>query len=399
MLHMNRNFKYRIYPNQAQSAELSNILDLCRNLYNCALEERISFYKKFNKSIYYFNQCKHLKVIQNEFPEYKAIYSQVLQNVLKKVDSAYENFFRRVKIKSGKAGFPRFKNSKSFNSFCFTQIVGNMLGKGGVKLLPNNKIKLHKINGEIKVKWHRPFQGQCKNISIVRELDQWYIVLCCDNVPKETRDKTNKIVGIDVGLTSFVTLDDGTKYHHPRPYKTSKEKLAYKQRRLALKKRGSNNAKKAKLAVAKQHRKIVNIREDFQHKLSNKLVKEFDEIYVEDLDIQNMMTTDKLSTAMNRSIADASWGKFIEKLKYKAENAGTSVVAVPARGTTQTCHRCGAQNKTELKDRVYNCQSCGLNMDRDINSALNIKFLGLRSKPKNGSERPIDKLIVEEQLI
>lgn len=394
-----RDYKYRIHFNLTQEKELNDILYWCRFLYNNALEERISYYKKYKKTLNYYDQHKHLKEIKKMFPEIKKIHSQVLQEVLQLVETSYQNFFRRLKS-GGKAGFPRFKSSNSFKSILFPQIAKSAkkkniksLTKGGINLLPNGKIKIHGIIGEVKVKFHRPTEGEIYSAIIKKENDKYYLILKCKNVSEKTFTKTNKVTGIDLGIESFVTLDDGKKFHHPRSFKTSKEHLADKQRKLALKKRGSNNHLKAKLVVAKQHEKIKNQRHDFQHKLSINLIKEFDEIYIEDLNIKGMLGNEA-SKSLHREIMDASWGTFVEKLIYKAESANRLIVKVPANFTSQMCSCCGGINKHELKDRIYSCQSCGLVMDRDHNAAINIKVLGI--KARNGSERAIENMLSVE---
>jgi len=171
-------------------------------------------------------------------------------------------------------------------------------------------------------------------------------------------------------------LDDGTKLHHPKPYKTAKEKLAYQQRKLALKQKGSNNRNKQKKLIGKTYQKITNIREDFQHNLSKKLIRDYDKIIVEDLNIKNMLEAKGFE--VNKSnIQDASWGKFIEKLTYKAESADKLIVKVNPRNTSKMCSKCGKINKRlALVDRIYKCEACGFTTDRDINAAKNIRTLG-----------------------
>ena len=182
---MHRSYKYRIYPNKTQREALDQIFGFCRFLYNNALEERISYYKKFNKSLTYNEQSKELPEIKEVFCEAKNVYSQTLQSVLKRLDSSYQNFFRRIKTKSvGKAGFPRFKNKDRFRSILFPQC--NLIN-GGVQKRPNNKLEIFKIPGEVKVVWHRPFQGRCKQVMITKSNEKYYIVLTCVEVPKGPR--------------------------------------------------------------------------------------------------------------------------------------------------------------------------------------------------------------------
>jgi putative transposase len=366
---MNRCYKYRIYPTKIQREALDSIFYFCRFLYNCALEERISFYKRYGKSLSYASQCKQLSDIKNLFPESKNVFSQTLQQVLKQVDTAYSNFFRRVKRKAKAVGFPRFKNKDRFRSILFPQ---SDLNSFGIKKLENDRLKIFGI-GDVKPIWHRPFQGRCKNVRIMKQAEKYYIILCCENVPKETLVPTGKSVGIDLGLTSFITTDQNVKIKHPKPYKTAKEKLAYINRRLALKTRGSNNRKKTILQLQKQYERVSNIRNDFHHKVAKQLVKENDTIFIEKLNIQGMLEAKGFE--VNKSnITDASWGNFVSILVYKAESAGRSVIERDPKNTTKTCCKCGnIKEKLTLQDREYNCSNCGNVMDRDHNAAINIR--------------------------
>jgi len=367
-------YKYRIYPNVIQREALDLIFGFCRNLYNCALEERISYYRKYGKSLSYNTQAKELLEIKDVCSEAANVYSQTLQQTLKQLDAAFVNFFRRIKNKNSndKPGFPRFKNKDRFRSILFPQCD---LINGGAKRLENNKIKVFKIPGEIKVIWHRPYQGRCKQVRIVRQNEKYYIVLTCEDVPKEHRTPTGKTVGIDLGIENFITMDDGTQLHHPKPYKTAKEKLKYLQQRRAAKQLGSNNDKKIKKQIANQHEKIANIRKDYQHKITKELIRGYDVIYVEKLNIKGMLEA-KSFEVKNSNITDASWGNFVAILKYKAENADSLIIEVNPKNTSKMCSCCKKINKLALKDRIYKCEACGFEMDRDRNAAINIKRAG-----------------------
>ncbi len=230
--------------------------------------------------------------------------------------------------------------------------------------------------GEIKVKWHRPFQGRCKQVHLKKESGKFYIILSCDDVPTKILEKTGKAISLDLGLNSFITTDDGTKFHHPKPWKTAKEKLSVLNRKLALKQRGSNNRKKAKQSLARAYERVSNIRADFLHKMSHKLVKENDIIILEDLNIQNMMTS-KNQTVKKSNITDASWGAFSAMLSYKAERAGRKIIKVNPKNTSKRCSCCGKiKESLILSDRMFNCEFCSFSLDRDHNAALNIKRLG-----------------------
>jgi putative transposase len=382
-----RTFKYRLYPSAKQRKALFATFKFCRLLYNSALQERISFYKTFGKSRKYTEQAAFLPEIKADFADelqtqksaltspINKIHSQVLQQVLKQLDVSYQNFFRRVKEGSEAPGFPRFKNRDRFRSICFPQVSTDLLNMLGVKLT-DNKLKIFGIDGDIRIVFHRPFEGIAKQCRIVKKNDNFYLCISCDNIAAKPLPRTNKTIGIDLGIVSFVTLDDGTKFHHPRPYQTAKEKLAYYQRKLALKQKGSLNRLKVKNSLSKVHEKISNIREDFQHKLANKIIAENDTIIIEKLNIKSMLEAKGFE--VNKSnIQEASWGKFVSKLIYKAESAGRSIREVNPMNTSKTCSHCGKINKElTLRDREFRCEACGFAMDRDRNAAINIRRLG-----------------------
>lgn len=357
-----KTFKYRLYPTKQQKQLLSDTLESCRVLYNCALEQRKIAYRQFGISLNYYNQANELKELG-----FKHIHSQVLQDVLKRVDKSFKNFFRRVK--SGeKPGYPRFKGYGWYDSFTYPQSGFSL--SGGSK--GNQKLKLSKI-GNIKVKLHRTMQGKIKTCTIKREINQWYVCLVCKAAP-EILPKTGKAVGVDVGIEKFAALSDGALIENPKFLRKSELKLKYEQRLLSRKKKGSSSRKKQRDKLAKLHRKIRNQRNDFLHKESRKLVENYDVIVFEDLKIKNMVKNHHLA----KSISDASWSRFTEYVSYKAESAGKKVVFVNPKGTSQVCSGCGAVVKKSLSVRVHKCPHCGLVLDRDINAAINILRRGTR---------------------
>lgn len=380
---MQRSYKYRIYPNNSQRDALNNIFDFCRFIYNKALEKRINHYKNNNKSLSYPDQCKTLSEIVKLFPaETKTTYSQTSQQVLKQLDTAYKNFFNRIKKGSKEKGFPRFKNKDRFRSILFPQSDST---KGGIKLSNDNKyIEVFKV-GNVKIKYHRPFQGRCKQIRITRnKLDQYFVIFSCINVPKNILPKTNKEIGIDLGINSFITTNNGISYHHPKPYKTSLEKMQFLQRKLQKCQKNSNNRIKIKKSLTKINNKIVNIREDFQYKLCNKLIKENDKIFIEDLNVKSMLESDNIQVK-NSNISDAAFGSFKQKLIYKAESADKLVVLVGPHNTSKMCSNCGnIKKELLLKHRKYKCEACSFEMDRDQNAAINIFHQGYFLEKKSG---------------
>jgi putative transposase len=376
-------YKYRLYPKKEQEIILHNNFNFCCFLYNSALEEKISHYKKYGIGISYNQQASELKEVKKFFQEQtKTIYSQSFQQVLIRLETSFQNFFRRCKNKDKKAGFPRFRSKDMFKSIVFPQ---SDLHGFGVKLLENNKVNIFGV-GEVKVEWHRPFQGRCKQVILKREHNKFYLILSCDEVPNNILPKTGNTVAIDLGLNSFITTDDGKQFKHPKPYKTSKEKLAYKAQKLAAKQQGSNNRKKAKQQLNKCYEKISNQRNDFLHKITNKLVKENDVIIIEKLNVKKMIESEKtslcakqpFSSPKNYNITDASWARFACLLTYKAERAGRLVIEVDPKNTSKMCSKCNNINTEQtLSDRIYNCKCCNFQLDRDHNAAINIKKLGM----------------------
>ncbi len=362
-----KTYKYRLYPTKQQKQLLADTLECCRSLYNCALEQRKVAYRQFGVSVRRLDQQAELLEIKEYFPEYKKIHSQVLQEVILRVDRSFQNFFRRLK-NNEKPGYPRFKGYGWYDSFTYPQ--------SGFSLSANSKgnqrLKLSKI-GEIKVRLHRAVQGTIKTCTIKKELNHWYVCFSCEGEP-EILPKTGKAVGIDVGLEKFATLSDGTIINNPRFLRESEVKLKREQRKLSRKKKGSNSRKKQKTKLAKIHRKIKNQRNDFLHKESCKLVTNYDVIVFEDLRIKNMVKNHHLA----QSISDASWSKFIDYTTYKAESAGRKVILVNPRNTSQTCSNCGVMVKKSLAVRTHKCPYCGLILDRDVNAAINILRRGTR---------------------
>lgn len=360
-----KTYKYRLYPTKQQKQLLAETLESCRVLYNCALEQRKVAYRQFGVSVRRLDQQAELLEIKEYFPKYKGIHSQVLQEVILRVDKSFQNFFRRLK-NNETPGYPRFKGKGWYDSFTYPQ--------SGFSLSDNSKgyqrAKLSKI-GNVKVKLHRCIKGTIKTCTIKREVDQWYVCFACVVEP-EVLPETHKSVGIDVGLEKFAALSDGMMVNNPRYLRKSEAKLKHEQRKLSRKQKGSNSRKKQKHKLAKIHRKIKNQRNDFLHKESCKLVKTYDTIVFEDLKVKNMVKNHRLA----KSISDASWSRFIAYTTYKAVSAGKQVMLVNPRNTSQICSGCGVIVKKSLSERTHKCPFCGLVLDRDVNAAINILRLG-----------------------
>ena len=355
---MQRTYKYRLYPNKEQVKKFEQTLNVCRNLYNNALTQRKKYYKQNGKGLSRVKQQELLKKRKKEDVYLKQVHSQILQDVLFRVEKAFALFFIRLKAKNSKAGYPRYKSYNRYDSFTYPQQPGFKLN--------GKELKLSKI-GIIKIKLHRPIQGEIKTCTIKIEIDRWYACFSASvNLPHKS--VVQKAVGIDVGITHFAYLSNEEIIDNPKPLINSEKKLKRTQRKLSKRQKGSKNRNKQKVRVAKVHRKIKDQRNDFLHKLSRKIVNSFSFIAVEDLAITSMVKNHHLA----KSIADASWGQFLSYLTYKVEETGGKVVKINPRGTSQICSFCSNLVSKSLSVRIHKCPYCGITLDRDYNSALNI---------------------------
>ena len=355
---MIKTYKYRLYPTIKQTKELNWTLETCRILYNSCLVDRNRHYEQTGKGLSRIDQQKILVRDKKNIEYLTNIHSQVLQDVLFRVERAYKAFFRRLKEKSGKAGFPRFKQTGRYDSITYTQSGFEIEG---------DKLRLSKI-GHIKLKLHRNISGIINTCSIKKEIDKFYACFSVEYKPT-AQAVPNKQIGIDVGIKSFAVLSDGKVIDNPKYLMLSEERLTKKQRRLSNKKKGSNNRKKAKVLAAKLHKKISNQRKDFQHKVSREITGNYGYIAVEDLQIRNIVKNHNLA----KSIHDAGWGQFLSFLTYKAEEAGCYVEKVNPRYTSKMCSVCGYVHRDmTLSIRKWTCPICGTGHDRDINASINI---------------------------
>jgi putative transposase len=284
------------------------------------------------------------------------------QDVLRRVDKAFNAFFARTG-KGQKPGYPQFRPVSRYDSITFPS-YGD-----GCKMLDNGKLRLQGV-GAVKVKLHRPIEGEIKTVTVKREAGKWFAVFSVECEPKPLLASVEK-AGLDVGLTAFATLSDGTEIENPRYYKEAQAKLRRAQRKVARRKRGGNNRKKDVRDLQRAHAHVRNQRTDFAHKVSRTLVVLFGLIVIENLNIKGLA-----AGMLAKSVNDAGWSSFIAKLAYKAEEAGRVLLKVDPRGTSQRCV-CGAPNPKTLSQRWHYCEICGLSVARDHASALEILRLGL----------------------
>jgi len=342
-------------------------------VYNKTLETKKNAWTERKESISYYGMSKFLTQWKQEKPDLYDTHSQCLGDAVSRVDLAFKAFFRRVK-KGDIPGYPRFKGSDGYSSITYSQ--------SGYKIV-DNRLKLSKI-GSVRIKKHREIEGVIKSVNIRRVGAKWYAAFSCEITQPVLLTKVEAVVGIDVGLASFATLSNGEKIDNPRFFRSEEKKLAKAQRRLIKAIKGSIDRKKQKKKVTNIHTKIANKRKDFAHKLSRKLVNQYQVIVFEKLDIKNMMDdhTEVFGHKLNKSISDVAWNQFMNFTSYKAGYAGRTVVFVNPRNTSKMCSRCGQIVDKDLSCRVHSC-SCGLVLDRDHNASINILALGMKSLAKS----------------
>ncbi len=361
---MLRAYKYRIYPSRAQKTRLAGWLALCCELYNAGLQERRDAYRITRKTIACNDQQNQLPEIKAIRPELKAIHSQVLQDVLRHLDKAFDSFFRMVKA-GEKSGFPRFRSHFRYNSFTFHR-TGFAIESG--------KLRLSKI-GRVKIKLHRTIEGKIKTLTITRRsTGKWFACFAVECEP-EPLQQVSDAVGIDCGLERFATLSTGEHIANPRFFRRDEKRLAKAQKKLSAATKAGQERKRQQTVVARVHESIANKRRDFAHKESRKLVNRFATIVFENLNIRGMLKNHCLA----KSISDAAWNQLVQFTSYKAENAGRCVVQVNPRNTSQICSGCGEIMEKDLSVRIHACLCCGLRLHRDHNAAINILALGLQS--------------------
>jgi putative transposase len=360
-----KTFKFKLKPTPEQERMLDRALILCRHVYNAAIEERREAWRKCGVSVGYYQQKAELPGIKAEMPEYGEVHSQVLQDVVQRVDRAFRAFFRR--IKTGETlGYPRCPGRNRYNSVTYPQC-----GNGAT--LDNGFLVLSKI-GRIAVRWSRPLEGITKTVTVSREADGWYVCFSCADVTVQPLPPTGQETGLDLGLEAFATTSDGLRIFHPGWYRKAERRLKEAQRRVARCKKGSNRRRKAVTRLAKAHLKVKRQRSDFHHKVALHLVRANDTIYHEALQTANMLRNHHLA----KSIADAGWSQFLRILAAKAAYAGRRVVAVPPAYTSQTCSGCGIIVAKGWSVRWHACPDCGTSLYRDVNAAKNIQSLGQR---------------------
>lgn len=363
---MNRAYKFRIYPTDAQEILLSKTFGCCRFIYNRMLDDKICEYRETGKM-----KRTTPAMYKKEFPWLKEVDSLALANVQLHLESAYKKFFREPKT-----GFPKFKSKHKSRQSYTTNVV-----KGNIRLF-ENRLKLPKL-GEVRIKVHREINEgfRLKSVTISRESTGKYFASLlyesteCESqaVCKKTEDM--KILGIDYAMDGMAVFSDERKCEYPKFFRESEEKLAKEQRKLSRCRRGSSNYQKQKRKVALCHEKIRNQRKDYHHKLSHQITREYDAVSVEDLDMKAMST----SLHFGKSVMDNGYGMFRDMLVYKLREQGKELIKIDRFfPSSKKCSVCGAVKKElKLSERIYRC-TCGSELDRDVNAAINIREEGRR---------------------
>ncbi|MBD2502680.1 RNA-guided endonuclease InsQ/TnpB family protein [Anabaena azotica] len=379
---MKTSYQYKIKPNREQAEKIDKTLEMLCCQYNYLLAQRFDWYEQnrcpvdrcplichlpeLKEQPNYYNQKASLVQLKVGRPWYKEIHSQVLQEVPKKVELAFDRWLKGD-VNGKKSGKPRFKGKEQYKTFTYTQFKQHHF--------VNNKITLSKI-GEVKVIVHRPIPDgfDIKTVSVTKKADGYYVTLSLDDktVPTVKPDfHPDNIVGIDVGLIDFYVASDGARIAAPKYLRKAERKLKSAQRRVSRRKKGSNRRRKAIQKLGKQHKKVADTRRDFHWKTAKSLLDKYDVVAVEKLNIKGLA-----KTRLAKSINDAGWRQFVNILSIKAENAGLKVISVNPNGTSQECSRCGHKVKKPLSQRIHNCSVCHTIICRDLNAAINIKNRG-----------------------
>lgn len=369
---MEKAYKFRIYPNKTQEILIQKTFGCVRFVYNYFLDRRITTYKEDKVTLTYNRCSKELTKLKQELTWLKEPDKCSLQNALKHLDRAFQNFFNRENV-----GYPKFKSKKNRHKSYKTNFNNNNIAFEG------SKIKLPKL-GLVRIRDKQIPQGRILNATVSQTPSgKYFVSICCTDVEKPDFIRTDKYVGIDLGIKDFVITSDGDKYSNPKYLRQSLNKLAKLQKELSRKTRGGSNWDKARIKVARLYERITNQRKDMLNKLSSELVRKYDVICIEDLQVSNMIKNHNLA----QSISDASWSEFVRQLEYKSKWYGKELIKVDRFfPSSQTCNVCGYINKAtkNLSVRVWICPNCNAEHDRDINASINILHEGMRTVGTTG---------------
>lgn len=365
-------YKYRLLPTRRQHATLTAICEEQRQLYNAALQERIECYRKTGRTLGLFDQTKSLTEWRHSDLEATKCHRRLQTWTLICVDKAYLAFFRRLRMRSNKVGFPRFRGKGRWNSFGFSEFCGISFDGKRLRFAP--------INGGLRVHTSRPLPKDANIRSCVfrRDYKGWYV---CFNVKLDMVSKRmiKSAVGLDLGIKVFAYQSDGIVIPNPQVARKAEKVMRRRQRALARCKRGSKRRQKVRRRLAQLNAKIVNTRTTWLHQRSARIISDYDLVVAEDLNIKGMIKNPKLA----RSISDAGWGRFLWMAAYKAEKAGKYFITINPKNTSQKCSGCGELVPKSLAVRIHSCPHCGLVIDRDWNASKNILYAAVRSRKEH----------------
>jgi putative transposase len=379
-----RTLQFRVYPTVKQAIALDRVLRLQRELFNAALEARRGAWRLERRSVNYVQECRTLTELCEVRPEVLQFGVTVCRGTLKRLDRAFDGFFRRCQ-RGEKPGFPRFKSRNRFNSLQWEDARGWKLKADARRLYLQGV-------GDVKVHLHREVKGTPKAITVKREGRRWFVSIRCVDVEPTLLAPTGREVGIDLGVVNLVATSDGELVTEGRFGRNAAAALAQAQRELKSKRKGSNRRRRAVERVAEHHRKVRNQRRDLAHKVSRQLVDDYDLIVLEDLKVANMVRRPaprpgpdgtfepngaKAKSGLNRSIQDAGWGQLARMLAYKAADAGRELRVVAPQFTSQRCSRCEHTDEASRRSQaVFRCTACGYEAHADVNAACNVLWAG-----------------------
>jgi putative transposase len=360
---LKRTYRYRIYPTVRLRLAVEAQLGFACQLYNAALEQRRDVWRGRHLSVKLSKQFRELTAVRAAGLGPANMNCSAMRDPLRRLDRAFAAFFRRVKA-GVTPGYPRFRSARRYDSLTWDSGWG----------VRNGRLALQGI-GHVKVKWHRPLPASAvvRTVTVRRVAERWYACfsLRVSGSPQILANQRPG-VGLDLGIQHFATLSTGEQIPGPRAYRAAMRQLRVAQRRVSRRQKGSHRRQGARLLLARQHERIRNLRHDHAHKLTRRLVSDFGLIAVEDLNVGGLARG-----PLAKDVTDQGWAAFLTILEYKAAEAGTRLIRVPPRGTSQTCSGCGVVVPKVLSERIHRCPDCGLVIDRDTNAARNILRLGL----------------------
>ena len=379
---MKLTFEYPVYPTQTQEQTLFRWLDHLCELQNSARNNRKFVHEAEGRFVSRYDQEHLLKVAREKYDDFREVPQDFQVSVLKRVDKAFDAFRRRCKESAEKKGYPRFKMRVRSLTWCLRTHklkTGERVRQNPIKETDfrHNRLKVPKL-GEVKIRMHRPLEGDPKEVTLVKKASGWYAHIICE-LPDTPKVEPTDAIAVDVGTTHYLTTSEGETEDNPRWYRQAEGVLHKHNQTIARRKKGSNRWRKAVHASALHQERTANKRKDFIGKLVYKLFhhSENNVLIAEDLSISNMVQNKHLS----KSISDASWGTFFEWCGNIAERDGFHFYQVDPKNTSQTCSCCGKKSpkKLSLAIRTFDCSFCGNSIDRDHNAAINILLRAARA--------------------